>query len=164
MFQTILSCVATTLLLASSAFAHPDAAHVDVEGAWVRATVAGQSGTGGFMKLTAHEDLRLVGLTTPVAAIAEVHEMKMGANNVMEMRAVSGLGLPKGKAVELKPGGYHLMLMNLKQPLAKGSTVPVTLLFQDAKGTQSRLQVTLPVELAPVQGTGAKPAQHRHAH
>jgi copper(I)-binding protein len=65
--------------------------------------------------------------------------------------------LPAGKKVELKPGGYHLMLMDLKQPLAKGSTVPVTLLFKDAKGVESRLELKLPVATA-TRRAGGKPA------
>ncbi len=131
---------------------------VKVESAWVRATVAGQQGTGGFMKLTAREDLRLVRVTTPAAEVAEIHEMKMGANSVMEMRSIAGLDLPKGKTVELKPGSYHLMLMSLKAPLAKDSTVPVTLFFKNAKGVESRLAINIPVSLTPAQASAV------HAH
>jgi len=154
----------SSLALASSAFAHADKAHVDVDGAWVRATVAGQSGTGGFMKLKAREDLRLVRVSSPAADVAEIHEMKMGANNVMEMRPIAGLDLPKGKAVELKPGGYHLMLTSLKQTLSKGSAVPVTLFFKDAKGAESRLHLQVPVSFSPVQASPhqADGAMHQH--
>ena len=151
-----------TLAFASSAFAHADKAHVDVDGAWVRATVAGQSGTGGFMKLKAREDLRLVRVSSPAADVAEIHEMKMGANNVMEMRAVSGLDLPKGQTVELKPGSYHLMLMSLKAALPKDSTVPVTLFFKNAKGAESKLDLKIPVSLVPVQAMPDNASQHTH--
>ena len=162
MFKKII--FTASLVFSVHLFAHADKAHVDVDGAWVRATVAGQMGTGGFMKLTAHEDLRLVSISSPVAAVAEIHEMKMGANNVMEMRPIAGLDLPKGKTVELKPGSYHLMLMSLKQALPKGGTVPVTLFFKDAKGARSQLKLNLPVELAPVQATPDKASEPMHKH
>ncbi|MGJ7486104.1 copper chaperone PCu(A)C [Variovorax sp. LT2P21] len=142
-----------------STLAQP-AAPVEVQDAWVRAAVPGQSGTGAFMKLTSHAGLRLVGVTTPVAAVAEVHEMKM-EGDTMRMRAVAGLDLPEHKTVELKPGGYHLMLMDLKQPIAKDTTVPLTLQFQDAQGAKSTLSLNAPVRSAAP--AGAAPA-HMHKH
>lgn len=151
-------------LFTSPVFAHADKAHVNVEGAWVRATVAGQSGTGGFMKLTAREDLRLVSVQSPAAAVAEIHEMKMGANSVMEMRPITGLDLPKGKTVELKPGSYHLMLMSLKQTLPKDTTVPVTLVFKDAKGAESKLSLTIPVSLVSPDPKAEKASGTMHKH
>lgn len=159
------SLIVAALVFTSTVFAHPEHAHVDVTDAWIRATVAGQQGTGGFMKLTAREDLRLVRVSSPAAQVAEIHEMRMGANNVMEMRPMTGLDLPKGKTVELKPGSYHLMLMSLKQTLPKDSTIPVTLFFKDAKGAKSRLQLNVPVGLAAAGSapTGLAPAaQHKH--
>lgn len=117
---------------------------VQVKDAWVRATVPGQKGTGAFMKITAKEGTRLVGVSTPVAGVAEVHEMKM-ENDIMKMRALPALDLPAGKTVELKSGGNHVMLMDLKQPLAKSSTVPLTLRFRNAKGIESRLELVVPV-------------------
>ncbi len=126
------------------AFAQTPGVNVDVKGAWVRSTVPGQKGTGAFMKITAKEGARLVGVLTPAAGVAEVHEMKMD-NDIMKMRALPFLDLPAGKAVEFKPGGYHMMLMDLKRPLAVGSKVPMTLVFKDAKGVQSKLELSLPV-------------------
>ncbi len=134
---------------ATAAPASAQPAKVQVDAAWVRTAVAGQQGTGGFMRLTARETMRLVGVSSPVAGVAEVHEMKM-EGDVMKMRAVPGIDLPAGKTVELKPGGFHLMLMDLKQPLPRGSTVPLTLMLLDAKGAASQLMVTVPVSaLAP---------------
>ena len=127
---------------------------VEVRDAWVRTSVQGQSATGAFMTITARENTRLVGVASPVAGVAEVHEMKMD-NGVMKMRAVEGgLALHDGNAVELKPGGYHVMLMDLKAALPKGSTVPVTLLLKDAKGAESRVELQLPVS------TGAMAHKH----
>lgn len=135
-------------------------AAVKVDGAWARATVQGQRGSGAFMSLTASEATRLVGVSSPVAGVAEVHEMKM-EGDVMKMRALPSLELPAGKKVEFKPGGYHVMLMDLKAPLAKDSTIPLTLLFQDAKGVESKLELKLPVATA-APGATAGTAEHKH--
>ena len=133
-------------LLSGVAHAQTPAANasVTVEGAWARASVPGQKATGAFMRLTAPEAMRLVRAQSPAAGVTEVHEMKMDGD-IMRMRAVPVLELPAGKAVDLKPGGYHVMLMDLKAPLAKGTSVPVTLTFQDAKGVESEQQLQLPV-------------------
>lgn len=117
---------------------------VEVSQAWVRATGPGQMATGGFMRITARSALRLISISTPAAGVAEIHEMKM-EGDIMKMRAVTSLELPAGTTVELKPGGYHLMLMDLKQTFAKGGTVPMTLRFRDAKGAESRLELKVPV-------------------
>lgn len=143
------------LAAAASAWAQSPAAPVTVQGAWARPSVQGQSGTGAFMTLTAKEPLALVGVSTPVAGIAEVHEMKM-EGDVMKMRAIPRLDLPAAKPVELKPGGHHLMLMDLKMPLKPGASVPVTLRFQDAKGATHQLQVAVPVTLAAPAAAGHK--------
>ena len=138
-------CAAAVLAAAftSQTLAQPAAA-VTVEGAWARTTVPGQKGTGAFMKLTSKGDLKLVGATSAAAGITEVHEMTM-EGDVMRMRAIPALDLPAGKAVEFKPGGFHIMLLDLKMPLAKDTTVPVTLLFKDAKGATSKLELLVPV-------------------
>jgi len=147
-------------LALGSAAALAQTAAVKVDGAWARATVQGQKGTGAFMSLTASEATRLVGVSSPVAGVAEVHEMKM-EGDVMKMRALPSLELPAGKKVEFKPGGYHVMLMDLKAPLAKDSTVPLTLLFKDAKGVESKLELKLPVGTAAPGAAGAA-AEHKH--
>ncbi len=148
----------TALLALAGMAAH--AQTVDVKDAWVRATVTGQKGTGGFMKITAPTALQLVGVKSPVAGVGEVHEMKM-EGDVMRMRALPALDLPAGKTVELKPGGYHVMLMDLKQPLLKDTTVPVTLVFKDAQGKLSEQALTLPVS-ATAPGGAAKASGHQH--
>ena len=121
--------------------------NVAVKGAWIRSMVKGQQATGAYMLLTAREGTRLVGVSTPVAGVAEVHEMKM-ENDIMKMRAAPVLDLPAGKTVALKPNGYHVMLMDLNQPLLAGSVVPLTLQFKDAKGLESRLELSVPVSTA----------------
>jgi copper(I)-binding protein len=110
---------------------HSAVAQVNVSEAWVRATVAQQKSTGAFFKITAATPVRLVGVTSPLAATVELHETKM-QGNVMQMRAIAGLDLPAGTPVELKPGSYHLMLLNLRQPLIEGETVPLVLSLERA--------------------------------
>lgn len=152
-----------TLLAFTLAAASAHAQTVEVSNAWVRATVPGQKGTGAFMSLTAKDGARLVGISSPVAGVAEVHEMKM-EGDIMKMRALPMLDLPAGKTVQLKPGGYHLMLTDLKQPLPKGASVPLTLRFQDAKGVESRLDVSLPVSTAAPSTAATGPAHGEHKH
>lgn len=149
--------VAGLSLALSSACLH--AQTVDVQNAWIRSTVAGQQGTGAFMTLTASEAVELVGAASPVAGVAEVHEMKMDGD-VMRMRALPVLALPAGKAVELKPGSYHLMLMDLKQPLLKDTRVPLVLRFKNAKGVQSELALSVPVRIAAPGASAAKADPH----
>lgn len=115
-------------------------AQVSVKDPWVRATVPQQKATGAFMQLTAARDARLVSALSPVAGVVEIHEMAMD-NNIMKMRAVSGLDLPGGKAVDLKPGGYHVMLMDLKGPVKEGDMVPLTLVVEGRDGKRETLEV-----------------------
>ncbi|WP_420804112.1 copper chaperone PCu(A)C [Ralstonia soli] len=117
----LIAGLTTGLLASAAAFAQ-----VTVQDAWVRGTVPGQTSSGAFMTLQSADGAKVVGVSTPVAGTAEIHEMKM-EGNVMRMRAVPALDLPKGQAVQLKPGGYHVMLMDVKQPLVKDATVPLTL-------------------------------------
>lgn len=149
--MTIKSILIGTVLFSSGLAAMAGQA-IDVQGAWARATVPGQKATGAFMTLTAAEGSKLVGVESAVAGVAEVHEMKL-EGGIMRMRAVQGgLDLPAGMAVELKPGGYHVMLMDLKAPVAKDTTVPVTLVFKDAKGVESKVELQLPVSTMPPAG------------
>ena len=122
---------------------------------WARATVQGQKATGAFMKITSKEGAKLVGASSPAAGVTEIHEMKMD-KDVMKMAAVPSLEIPAGKSVELKPGGYHVMLMDLKAPLADKSSVPVTLTFENTKGVKSQVELQVPVRSMNMQ------SQHKH--
>ncbi len=129
-----------------------------VTDAWVRGTVPQQKATGLFAKISSASGARLVSASSVVAGAVEIHEMSM-AGNVMKMRAVpDGLELPAGKAVELKPGGYHLMLLDLKQTLQAGDVVPVTLVIESA----GKQRETVAVQ-ATVRALGSAPAgDHKH--
>ena len=127
----------TAICLLSAASAH---AQVDVTDPWARATGKGQKATGVFMNLTAKKATRLVGVKSELTPVAQVHEMKMD-KDVMKMQSIKALDLPAGQTVSLKPGSYHVMLMDLKAPVAEGSHVVVTLMFEDAAGVKTQQEV-----------------------
>ncbi|HNW03472.1 MAG TPA: copper chaperone PCu(A)C [Burkholderiaceae bacterium] len=116
-------------------------AQIKVENAWVRAIVPKQQATGAFMKITSVEAVKLVAVTTVLAKTNEIHEMKM-EGDVMKMRAhLNGLDIPANTTVELKSGGYHVMMMELEQTIKAGDTVPLQLQFINAKGNKQVLTV-----------------------
>jgi copper(I)-binding protein len=135
------------LLAGGLVSALPAGAEVTVTEAWIRGTVAAQKATGAFMKLKSSENARLVAAASPAANIVEVHEMAM-KGNVMTMRAVDAIELPAGKVVELKPGGYHVMLIDLVKPLAAGDKVPVQLTVVSKDGRKAILEVKAEVRAA----------------
>ena len=152
--------IASLLTLTASAWAQTS---VKVDDAWVRGTVASQKATGAFMRLTSAADARLVSATSPVAEVVEIHEMAM-ENDIMKMRQIPGLALPAGKATELKPGGFHIMLMGLKGQVKGGDSVPLTLTFEGADKKTFTQEVS-----APVKALGAMPMkgdmdkmEHKH--
>ena len=148
----------TILIVISTAAASvPAWAQVEVKSAWVRGTVAAQKTTGAYMEINSAQGARLVSVESTVAGTVEVHEMSMD-KNVMRMRAVPKLDLPAGKTVELKPGGYHVMLIDLKKPLKKGDSVPLKLKIENKDKTVSTVEVK-----AEVRETTAAP-EHKGAH
>ena len=151
-----LIALTTHLFIAS----HVAAQTITISNAWARATVQGQKATGAFMTVTSKENSKLVAASTPVAGIVEIHEMKMD-KDVMKMSALpNGLDLPAGKSVDLKPGSFHIMLMDLKMPLNKDIAVPLTLTFQDATGKRTQQVVQIPVSTqAPA---GQAMGDHKH--
>ena len=139
--------------------AFPVMAQVTVKEPWVRATVSAQKATGAFMQITSAQDARLVEAKSPVAGVVEVHEMVM-EKDVMKMRAIKGLDLPAGKTVELKPGGYHVMLMDLKEQMKEGATVPVTLVIEGKDKKRSTVELKAPVK--PLTTSAKAEPEHKH--
>lgn len=138
------------------AFAFAQQGGVTIADAWVRATVPGQSATGAYLDITSKDAAALVGANSVVAGVTEVHEMSLDGG-VMRMRAVPRLELPAGKTVSLKPGGYHVMLMDLKQPLKAGDKVALTLKIEGKGGKPTLLEVNAEVRQpsgAPAAGMG----------
>jgi len=145
------------LVAAMVTAALPAVAQVAVTDAWVRGTVTGQKVTGAFMQLKSPTDAALVAVTSPIAKLAEIHEMKQDGG-VMRMHAVDKVALPAGKSVELKPGGYHVMLMDVSGPLQEGATVPLTLTFEDKAGRKETVEVKARVKAL----TAADLPAHKH--
>jgi copper(I)-binding protein len=114
---------------------------IKIENAYTRATVPGQQVAGGFMKIENKGAAdQLVSASSLLAGEVQLHEMAM-EGNVMKMRQVKDITVPAGGAVELKPGGLHLMFMNIKAPLTAGESVPVKLKFAKA----GEVEVKMPV-------------------
>jgi len=121
--------LAATLLAATAAQAQ---SAVKVEKAWVRPTVAGQSGGGGFLTITGGAGAdRLLSASAGISKVVELHKMEMDGN-VMRMRPVDAIDVPAGGTVELKPGGLHVMFMGLNKTLKAGDRFPLTLKFEKA--------------------------------
>lgn len=144
-------------------------AEVSIKDPWVRATVTEQKATGAFMQLQSSGDARLVEARSPVAGVVEIHEMAM-IDNVMRMRALpTGLDLPAGKSVELKPGSYHVMLIDLKQGLKAGDVVPLSLVVEGKDKKRETLEVK--AEVRPLGAAGGPKGpmmqgggEHKHHH
>jgi periplasmic copper chaperone A len=134
-FSQLARCVMPALLIcnlyAGSSWAADSA--MMINNAWARPTVEGQQGGGGFVTLMNHgnTDDKLIGASSPAAARVELHTMSM-EGEVMRMRQVPSIDIKAGQTVELKPGGLHVMFMDIKKPLQNGSKVPVIFEFEKA--------------------------------
>lgn len=143
---------------ANAASAVKQASTIAIDQPWSRATPAGAKVGGGYLRITNNgkETDRLIGGSFPIASRVEVHEMAM-EGDVMRMKQVQGgLEIKPGASVELKPGGYHLMFMDLKSPLTEGQTVKGTLVFEKAGAVE--------VEYSVRGMGGAAPASMEHKH
>lgn len=134
----------------------PGVAAIDVSGAWARATVPGQTSTAIYAKITAPSGAKLVSAKSPLGDVS-LHEMHM-EGDVMRMRDIDSVDLPPSQAVQFAPNGLHLMLTDIKQPLAAGAAVPVTLRVVDRDGKTGELSVQVPVTATPPAGV----EEHHH--
>jgi hypothetical protein len=141
------------IAVANVALAQP--AQLEVNNAWARATPGKAENGAAYVTIQSPAADRLVSASTPVAKKAELHTMSM-QGMVMQMRPVSGVDIPAGQPVSLNPGGEHIMLMGLNQPLREGQSFPLTLDFEKA-GPRT---VTVTVEKAGAKGP-APAAAHR---
>ncbi|MCX5520875.1 copper chaperone PCu(A)C [Kaistia defluvii] len=161
-FSRLLAAV--VLLAAPSAFAHDyKVGDIEIGHPWTRATPPAARAGGGYLTLTNRGQTadRLMGGSSSASGRVEVHTMEV-TDGVMKMRELAdGLALPPGETVKLEPGSFHLMLIDLKEPIREGAKIPVTLRFEHAG--------TVDVELAagalgaPAMDHGAHGAQHGHA-
>ena len=135
-------CVLSSLLFTLNAMAD-----VTISDAWVRANVPGQSVGAAYMTLNSPQDSTLVYIESTAAGSVEIHSMSMN-NNVMKMRKLEQLPLKAGKVEKLSPGGFHLMLFDLKKPLKIGDKAKFTLCFKDKVGNITHQDVMLPIKEA----------------
>ena len=119
-------------------------ATVEVAGALCRPTPNGRQTTGCYLTLTAGANDRLMSVTSPIAGRAQVHESRMESNMMMMHQLEDGLALPAGQPVELKPGGNHIMLLGVAEPLRTGETVALTLTFASAPSVEVTAAVGQP--------------------
>ena len=147
--------VATAMLALFARQAAADDATLKIEHAWARATPGSAQNGVAYMTIESTAPDRLLSASTPVAGKAEVHE-NTTENGVMKMRLAGPLTIDPGKTLELKPGGYHVMLMEMKQPLKAGETFLLTLTFEKG-GTR---QVTVMVEKTGAMGAGHDGMSH----
>ncbi len=155
--RTLLAGLAALSLTATAALAHSyKAGEIEIGHPWSRAAPAGVTGAG-FMSFTNKGSTadRLIGARADIARTVEIHSNSM-EGGVMRMRPVQAIDIAPGAEVKLAPGGYHLMLIGLKQALAQGQRVPLTLVFEKA----GEVRVDLAVEAAGARG-GADSHQHR---
>ncbi|MDO8178033.1 MAG: copper chaperone PCu(A)C [Undibacterium sp.] len=147
--------LATLLALCLSSMAQ---AQVTVKDAWVRATVAQQKATGAFMQIHSAKDTRLIEVRSSAAAVVELHKMEL-VDNVMKMRAIDALDLTAGKTVELKPGGYHVMLMELKAQVKEGDIIPLSLVIEGKDKKRETIELKA---VARSMNQAAAPAMQHH--
>lgn len=126
---------ALSVLVFQSAWAN----QVAVSKAWVRTTVPGQTVASAYMEITAQEGARLIAVRSPISPSVQIHLMQMDGD-IMRMREVPSLDLPKNNAISLQPGGYHIMLTKLKKPITAGDKIPLTLVV-DTRGKRELISV-----------------------
>lgn len=146
---TLTLCILGTTSLMANAAAKlpPPADNVAITGAWVRSTNPGQEVGAAYMTLTSKQNTKLTAVESDVSNSVEIHSMTM-KNGVMKMRMLQELDLVAGKPYELAPGGYHLMLFDLKKPLATGEVVSFTLHFKNKDNVEVLQKVQAKVKSA----------------
>lgn len=118
---------------------------IEIKNQWVRASNDGQDVGAAYMTIVSNEDTSLIAIDSDVADAIEIHSMSM-ENGVMKMRMLDTLDLVAGKPTELSPGGFHLMLFDLKKPLTAGNEAHFTLHFKNKAGQEKIVAVISPIK------------------
>ena len=142
--------IAATLFVGAAMFSTAYAQSVKVANAWARPMAPGQTTASVYVELTSDTQAALVAAGSPLAARAELHSMSMDGG-IMRMRALPRLELPPGQTVKLAPGGLHIMLLEVKQPLKVGDKVPLVLTVQSSGSSLTTLKLEAEVRAAPAQ-------------
>ena len=153
-FREILYVLLTVAVVAAGGPA-ASAQSINVANAWVRATAPGQKMAGAYVDLTSESSAALVAAGSPLAERAELHSITMDAG-VMRMRALPRIELPAGQTVKLAPGGMHMMLIDIRQPLKPGDKVPLVLSIQSPGTSLTTLKIEAEVRAA----APAEPHKH----
>jgi copper(I)-binding protein len=142
-----------SLLLCLALAASPALAQIKIENAWARATPPGAKIAAGYMVIRNDGSApdKLLAASSPAAEKVETH-VTVKEGDVFRMRQVNGYDIPARGSFELKPGGPHLMLVNIKAPLKEGAKVPLTLRFERAGEVKTELPVGRLTEAAPKHG------------
>lgn len=136
-------------LAASSASKFLQLPYIKIENVWAQATLPGQQVSAAFLTLTASQPGQLLAVSSPIAGRTEIHSMNMDAQGVMRMRAIEALDLEVNKVTQLKPGGYHVMLFDLKQPLVSGQKIPLQITLKMSKLSEPQVLTLLAIVKAP---------------
>lgn len=155
MIKPFIALIAS-IMLATTAYAQ-----TVVTEPWVRASVPQQTASGAFMQLHSPDAARLVAVSSPAARSVELHKMEMHGQ-LMKMREVDGIDLPAGQTVNLASGGFHIMLVGLKQQLREGDNVPFSLVIERKSGKRETVVVKAPVK--PLTFSGSKGSAPIHHH
>lgn len=118
---------------------------IEIKNQWARASNDGQDVSAAYMTIVSNEDTSLIAIDSDVADVIEIHSMSM-ENGVMKMRMLDTLDLIADKPTELSPGGFHLMLFDLKKPLTAGKEAHFTLHFKNKAGQEKTISVTSPIK------------------
>jgi hypothetical protein len=145
-----------TLTLVISSVAASAADSVSIENAWVRPTNPGQDVGAAYMTFNSKQDVTLISASSDATTSVEIHSMSM-QNGVMKMRMLENLAIKAGKPYKLEPGGFHLMLFDLKKPLTAGQYVNFELTFKSGN-TEFKQLIKAPIK------TLADTEDHSHHH
>jgi len=149
-----------TLTLATSTFAIAAQETVSIENAWVRATIPGQDVGAAYMTFASKQDVTLIRIESDATESVEIHSMSM-QNGVMKMRMLETLPIKAGKPYKLEPGGFHLMLFDLKKPLAAGQQVKFELTFKSGN-TEFKQQIKAPIKTMDSAESSSDDHGHHH--
>src|SRR5438067_7531249 len=149
----VFKSLAGAACLLSAGAAAAQTGQVEVKYSWARATPGKAENGAAYVTIVSPVSDRLVSLSTPVAKKAELHTMTMDGS-VMKMRPLAGLDVPAGEPLTLKPGGTHIMLRGLNQPLQAGQSFPLTLSFEKAGARETTVTVEKAGAMGPEGHTG----------
>ena len=153
-FTTAFVLIAATWAISASAQKSAAEPSLKVFDVWVKTTVPGGSVSAAYMHIKSAKPLKLIKAESPLTNTVELHDMKM-KDGVMEMKAVDAIVIPANKLIDLKPGGFHIMLIKVNKPIKKGDEVPLTLTFEN------EAKKTFTVD---VKAKGQEKDSHSHKH